>query len=72
MYVTAGQIRQMLAGVADDCPILISIDISEHGDDEEEAGKRVFASDLVDYVDNCDVHGRLLEKTLCFVGELNF
>ena len=71
--ITAGQIRNLVSELDDDDEVLISIDVSTHGDDENEAGKRAFADDAESCLEMVrDRFGNLLTSTMCCVGHLNF
>ncbi len=48
------------------CKVQFSVDVSRHGLDEDEAGRRAFTEEYLTFV-----HNKADEVTLCFSGYLN-
>jgi len=73
MSLTAKQLREAIADLPDECPILISIDVSTGDEpDEDEAGKRAFGDELYAAEAISDRRGTKIEVALCFGGYLNY
>lgn len=67
----AYEIRMALGNVPDDADINISIDVSRHGETEEEAGRRAFGTKLFETIRHQGRDGEVASVDLLFDGYIN-